>query len=95
MVAIKNTHSMNVQSENISSQNSQEDDASKYTSVLLCVENRVNGIQVRFLIDSGASECFISEILVEDNDMPWCKSWEKLKIHLADGSLRPCNHCLR
>ena len=44
--------------------------------VLLCVDGRVNDIHVRFLIDIGASECFISEKLVEENGLLLSKSWE-------------------
>ena len=33
------------------------------SSVLLCVAGFLNGIEVTFLIDSGASECFLSTIV--------------------------------
>ena len=62
--------------------------------VLSCVDGQVNDIQVRFLIDSGTSECFISETLVEDNNRPRCRSRGKLKAHLAKDSLRSSNQCL-
>ena len=37
--------------------------------VLLCVDAYVNAIPMRILIDSGASECFISEELVEEKGL--------------------------
>ena len=39
----------------------------------------MNDILVRFMIDRGASERFISETLVEDNDLLWCKNQESLR----------------
>ena len=59
--------------------------------MLLCVDDQVNDIQVRFLIDSGASECFISQRVVEANGLLMSKSQERLKIHLADGTARSSN----
>ena len=38
-------------------------------SVLLCVEGCLNGIAVIFLIDSGASECFVSKTFAEKNGL--------------------------
>ena len=64
---------MNVQGENIPCENVHEDDVSKEENnmtLVLCVDEQVNGIQLIFLIDGGASEYFISETLVEDNDLP-------------------------
>ena len=84
LVAIQNIPGMNVQGENIPSESIHEDDASKQennSSTLLFVDNQVNGIQIRLLLDSGTGECFISETLVEDNDMPYCKSQGKLKVN--------------
>ena len=34
-------------------------------SVLLCILGELNGIEVTFLIDTGASECFLSTSFVE------------------------------
>ena len=55
-------------------QSIQEVDASRLEEentrvVVLCVDGQVNDIQVRFLIDSGASECFMIETLVDDNNL--------------------------
>ena len=36
-------------------------------SILLCIIGKVNGIEVTFLIDSGANECFLSTTFVEMN----------------------------
>ena len=36
-------------------------------SVLLCILGELNGIEVTFFIDSGASECFLSTAFVEKN----------------------------
>ena len=57
-------------------------------SVLLCIAGVLNGIDVTFLIDSGASECFLSTRFVEKNKMKTSKTKEKLKIQLADGTMR-------
>ena len=57
-------------------------------SVLLCIAGFLNGIQVTFLIDSGASECFLSISFVEKNKIKTSKKKEKLKIQLADGTVR-------
>ena len=43
-------------------------------SVLLCILGKVNGIEVTFLIDSGASECFLSTTFVEKNKMKTVKA---------------------
>ena len=45
----------------------------------------MNEKSVTFLIDSGASECFVSTEFVEANEFGTRKTTEKLKIHLADG----------
>ena len=60
-------------------------------SVLLCILGKVNGIEVTFLIDSGASECFLSTTFVKKNKMKTVKAKEKLRIQLADGTMRVSN----
>ena len=41
------------------------------------------------------SECFISDKLVEENELLLSKSQERLKIHLEDGSTRSSKQCLK
>ena len=60
-------------------------------SVLLCILGELNGLAVTFLIDSGASECFLSTTFVEKNKIKTRKSKEKLQIQLADGTVRTSN----
>ena len=60
-------------------------------SVLLCIAGFLNGIYVTFLIDSGASECFLSTSFVEKNKIKTRKTKEKLKIQLADRTVRVSN----
>ena len=60
--------------------------------VFLCILGKVNGIEVTFLIDSGASECFLSTTFVKKNEMKTIKSKEKLRIQLADGTMRMSNY---
>ena len=60
-------------------------------SVLLCILGKVKGIEVPFLIDSGASECFRSTTFVEQNKLKTAKAKEKLRIQLADGTMRVSN----
>ena len=60
-------------------------------SVLLCILGELNGIEVTFLIDSGASECFLSTAFVEKNRIKVRKTKEKLNIQLADGTVRVSN----
>ena len=55
----------------------------------------VNGIPVKFLIDSGASGNFINESLVEEHGLRLIKGQLKMQVHLADGSLRSSNHILK
>ena len=43
------------------------DEESPTDSVLLCILGELNGIEVTFLIDSGASECFLTTAFVERN----------------------------
>ena len=61
------------------------------SSVLLCILGKVNGIKVTFLIDSGTSECFLSTTFVKKNKMKTVKAKEKLRIQLADGTIRVSN----
>ena len=60
-------------------------------TVLLCVSRSLNGFSVTFLIDSGANECFVGKTFVEDHGLKMIKTKEKLKIHLADGTVRVSN----
>ena len=60
-------------------------------SVLLCILGKVNGIETTFLIDSGASECFLSTTFVETNQLKTVKAKEKLRIQLADRTMRVSN----
>ena len=57
-------------------------------TVLLCVSRSLNGFSVKFLIDSGASECFVDTAFAEKNGLKLTKTKEELKIHLADGTVR-------
>ena len=43
-------------------------------SVLLCILGKVNGIEVTFLIDSGANECFLSTTFVQQNKLKTAKA---------------------
>ena len=71
-------------------------DESKTTrTVLLCLSGTLEGHSVTFLIDSGASDCFVSVDLVRELGLMKTRTKEKLKIHLADGSLRVSNDCVR
>ena len=63
--------------------------------VLLCISGTLEGIPVKYLIDSGASDCFVSTEFVEEHGLKTTKTKEKLKIHLADGSVRVTNDCVR
>ena len=60
-------------------------------SVLLCILGKVNGVAVTFLIDTGANECFLSTTFVKKNKMKIAKAKEKLRIQLADGTMRVSN----
>ena len=64
-------------------------------TVLLCIAGQLDGIPVTFLVDSGATECFLSTRVVRDHNMKICKKKEKLKIFLADGSVKNTSQCLR
>ena len=63
--------------------------------VLLCIAGQLDGIPVTFLIDSGATECFVSTRVVREHNMKICKKKEKLKIFLADGSEKISSQCLQ
>ena len=62
---------------------------------LLCIGGEVNGIPVKFLVDSGASGNFISEHLVSEHDLRTVRSHEKIQVHLADGSMRASNRIVQ
>ena len=55
---------------------------------LLSIEGFLNGFSVKFLIDSGATECFVSTTFVEKKELGLNKRKEKVKINLADGTTR-------
>ena len=63
--------------------------------VLLCLAGTLEGFPVHYLIDSGASDCFISADFVREHGIKTEKTKEKLTIHLADGSVRVTNDCVR
>ena len=48
-------------------------------SVLLCILGKINWVAVTFLIDSGASECFLSTTFVEKNKLKTVKSKRKIR----------------
>ena len=52
---------------------------------LLSIEGFLNGFPVKFLIDSGATDCFVSTAFVEERKLDLNKRKEKVKINLADG----------
>ena len=56
--------------------------------ILLCIEGFFNGLPIKFLIDSGASDCFVSTTFVEEKGLVLNKRKEKVKINLADGTTR-------
>ena len=60
-------------------------------SVLLCVAGFLNGFPITFLIDSGATDCFVSATLAEERKLLLNKRKEKVKINLADGTMRVSN----
>ena len=67
------------------------DEESPTDNVLLCILGKLNGIEVTFLIDSGASERFLSTAFVEKNKIKTRKTKEKLNIQLTDGTMRVSN----
>ena len=52
------------------------DEIGSLGSVLSCILGKVNGIEVTFLIDSGASECFLSTTFVKKNKRKILKAKE-------------------
>ena len=56
--------------------------------VLLFVSGFLNGFSVKFLIDSGATECFVDIAFTEVNGIKTIKRKENLQIYLADGIVR-------
>ena len=56
--------------------------------ILLSIEGFLNGFPVKFLIDSGATDCFVSTTFVEEKELGLNKRKEKVKINLADGTTR-------
>ena len=60
-------------------------------SVLLCVARFLNGFPVKFLVDSGATDCFVSATFAEEKGLLLNKRKEKVKINLADGTMRVSN----
>ena len=63
--------------------------------VLLSVSRFLNGFSVTFLIDSGASECFVDTAFIETNGIKTVKRKEKLQIYLADGTVRVSQQILQ
>ena len=59
--------------------------------ILLCIEGCLNGFPVKFLVDSGATDCFVSTAFVESKELELNKRKEKVKINLADGTTRVSN----
>ena len=56
-------------------------------SVLLCILGELNGIEVTFLIDSGASECFLCTAFVEKNKI---KTRKKKKSGIFSSQMEWC-----
>ena len=54
----------------------------------MSIEGFLNGFPVKFLIDSGATDCFVSTAFVEERKLDLNKRKEKVKINLADGTTR-------
>ena len=62
---------------------------------LLTLMGKLNGVPVKFLVDSGASGNFISEHLVNEHGLQVVKSHDKMQVHLADGSTRASNRLVQ
>ena len=60
-------------------------------SVLLCIAGCLNGFPVKFLVDNGVTDCFVSTIFAEEKGISLNKKAEKLKINFADGIVRVSN----
>ena len=56
--------------------------------VILCVEGCLNGYPIKFLIDSGATDCFVSAVFAEEKELLLKKRKDKVKINLDDGTTR-------
>ena len=56
--------------------------------ILLSIEGFLNGFPVKFLIDSGATDCFVSTAFVEEKELGVNKRKEKVTVNLADGTQR-------
>ena len=69
-------------------ENSAADEEIPADCILLCIEGFLNGFPVKFLIDSGATDCFVSTAFVEEKELELNKRKEKVKINLADGTTR-------
>ena len=54
----------------------------------MCIEGFLNGFPVKFLIDSGAIDCFVSTAFVKEKELDVNKRKEKVQINLADGTTR-------
>ena len=63
--------------------------------ILLCIAGTLEGFPVKFLIDSGASDCFVSTEFVREHGLKTVKTKEKIKIFLADGSVRVTGECVK
>ena len=48
----------------------------------------LNEFPVKFLIDSGATDCFVSTAFVKERELDLNKKKEKVQINLADGTIR-------
>ena len=55
--------------------------------VLLCIARCLNGFPVKFLVDSGATDCFVSTKFAKEKGLLLNKKNEKVKINLADGTM--------
>ena len=64
------------------------DDEIPAETILLCIEGCLNGYPVKFLVDSGATDCFVSTHFVKEKGLDMNKRQEKVKINLADGTTR-------
>ena len=51
-------------------------------------------VLVTFLVDSGATDCFVSATFVEEKGLLQNERKEKVKINLADGTMRVSNMCI-
>ena len=56
--------------------------------ILLSIDGVFNGFPIKFLIDSGATDCFVSTAFVEDKGLLLNKRKDKVRINLADGMTR-------